>query len=145
MAYQNPTIDDFKVYFERNFPFSPDPALGVTDTDILRAYQLTNSYANERLFKSQSSWSIGYMYLSAHYLTMNLQTSAKGLYATAAPGLIQSKNAGSVSTAYAIPEDYLKNPAYAQLNKTPFGQQYFQMIYPFLIGTMTTAIGHTHR
>jgi hypothetical protein len=145
MAYINPTVEQFKLFFYRDFPYSSNPAEGVTDTDIANSYLQTNVAISEALFKGQSAYTQGYLYLSAHNLLISIQASGMGLNAFGNPGIEQSKSVGSVSQGFAIPDDYLKNPMFASLTKTRYGQIYFEMIYPFLVGRMTWAVGHTHR
>ncbi len=144
MGYINPTVDDFKTYFARAFPFSSDPSEGVTDTDIAQAYQLTNEFINETFFKNQGSYNIGYFNLAAHYLVTAIQVSGAGLYVTGAMGGIEtSKSVGSVSQSFQIPEIYLKNPMYASFTGTPYGLRYLQMISPYMIGRMAYVRGST--
>lgn len=144
MAFENPTVEQFKEYFSRDFPYSSDPAEGVTDTDIAKAYQLTNLKINPVLFSSQDDWTIGYLYLSAHFLVTSIQTSSQGLGGGgSASWLEQSKSVGSVSQSFAIPQSVLNNPAYAWLTKTSYGMFYFQLIYPRLIGVTFNAFGRT--
>lgn len=145
MAYQNPSVEDFKAYFSRDFPYSSDPSEGVTDTDIAKAYQLTNTMINQRLFTSQSNYTLGYLYLSAHNLVLSIQESSQGLAGGgSANWLEQSKSVGNVSQSFAIPQNILNNPMFAMYTKTTYGMRYFQMVYPYLIGPNFIAFGRTN-
>lgn len=142
MAYTNPTVDDFKNFFTRNFPYSSDPTLGVTDTDIANAEIETQYQINQCLFEDQNSYNLGYLYLSAHNLVMNIRASSQGLSGQY-DWLINSKAVGNVSEGISIPQRILDNPIYSMLSQTPYGVKYLGMILPFLSGVMFTVPGRT--
>src|SRR3982750_511646 len=79
VAFNNPTITEFKTFFVRDFPFGSDPATSILDQDIANAYQLTNVNFNPDLWADQAAYTLGYLYLSAHYLVVNIQTSSQGI------------------------------------------------------------------
>lgn len=142
MAYLNPTIDDFKTYFFRDFPYGTDMATSVLDLDIGNAFQLTQVNLNPGLFADQQSYNIGYLLLSAHYLVMNLQASSQGI-AGQYNWLQSSKSVGSVSESFAIPERVLADPYFAQLAKTSYGARFLQIIWPQLGGQVFNVLGTT--
>lgn len=142
MAFLNPSVDDFKTFFSRDFPYGADPATSVTDTDIAKAFQLTNIKLNPAMFLDQSSYTIGYQYLSAHNLVISIQTSSQGI-AGQNSFLEQSKSVGSVSQSMAIPQRILDNPLWGQYAKTRYGYEYLMMIYPKLSGAMFSVPGRT--
>lgn len=142
MAFQNPSIADFKAYFFRDFPYGTDMDTQVTDQDIAKAYQQTNMMISDKFFRDQASYSVGYYYLSAHFLVTDLQASSQGMNGQYA-FLEQSKSVGSVSQGFVIPESMTKNPFYAMLVKTTYGAHYFQLIYPQLVGTAYSVRGRT--
>lgn len=142
MAYTNPSVDDFKTYFNRDFPYGTDIDTSVTDTDIGKAFQLVNINVNQDLFSDQSSYSIGYLLLSAHYLVMNLRSSSQGISGQF-NFLQQSKSVGSVSESFGIPERVMANPDWAILCKTNYGAQFLQLIIPQLSGQAFFVYGTT--
>lgn len=142
MGYSNPSVDDFKSYFARAFTFSADPTLGVTDDDITRAFQLTNTQINIEFFPDQSTYTIGYLNLSAHFLVTSLNAFSGGIVGGRI-GIESSKSVGSVSQSFHIPEYYYKNPMWARFTSTPYGLWYLEMIYPYTIGRMTYVRGST--
>lgn len=143
MSYSTPTIDDFKTYFSRDFPFGADPNENVTDADIVKAMQQANVFISQALFGSQASFNIGYELLSAHYLVLNLRASSQGINGQF--GFLEaSKSVGSVSQSFQIPQRYLDNPVWAGLTQTTYGYQYLQMILPQLTGVMYSVQGRTH-
>ncbi len=142
MAFDNPSVADFKAFFTRDFPYGTDPNVAVLDGDIAKAFQFTNVNMNQGLFQDQAAYSIGYYLLSAHYLVMNLRASSQGLNGQFT-FLEQSKSAGSVSASYAIPQRVLDNPDWAMLMKTNYGAQFLQMIIPQLCGQVYSVHGST--
>lgn len=142
MSYTNPSVAEFKTYFNRDFPYGTDIETSVTDTDISKAFQMTNINFNSDFFGDQASYTIGYLLLSAHYLVMNLRTSSQGI--NGAFGFLeQSKSVGSVSQSFAIPQRVLDNPDWAVLMKTNYGAQFLQLILPQLSGQIYTVAGLT--
>ena len=142
MAYSNPSVDDFKHQFTRDFPYGTDPNTAVLDTDIALAMKMTNINVSQAFFANQDSYSIAYNLLTAHYLVMNLRASSQGINGQF-NFLQQSKNVGSVAEAFAIPQRVLDNPDWAILCKTNYGAQYIQLILPQLCGQMFIAYGRT--
>lgn len=142
MAYVNPSVSDFKAFFDRDFPYGTDMQTSVLDSDITKAFTFTNVNMNEALFGNQGSYNIGYLLLSAHYLVMNLRASSQGINGQFS-FLEQSKSVGSVSQSFAIPQRVLDNPDWAVLMKTNYGAQFIQLILPQLAGQIYSVHGST--
>lgn len=140
--YTNPTVDEFKAYFTRDFPYNADPQLGVTDADIAKAFGQTNFNINQVLFPTQGDYTIGYMFLAAHYLVIDLRMASQGLNGQAA-WLETSKSVGSVSQSFAVPQKIMDNPYLALLSKTNYGNKYLELILPQLAGAVFPTAGHT--
>lgn len=143
MAYVNPTVANFKAYFQRDFPYNADASLGVTDFDIQKAIDACALVIPQDLFYSQSFYTMCFLYLTAHLMVLSISTSSQGLsgkYEWA----IASKSAGNVSIGLSIPEDLVKNPQFAMLTKTTYGATYFEYIYPYIIGPTFVVQGITH-
>lgn len=144
LAYDNPTIADFKTEFFRDFPYAPDASPDdldyITDQDIAKAYRQTNVTINPTLFPNQSAYSQAYLWLSAHWLQYDINTSSQGVNGSAGFA-VQSKTVGNVSESYAIPQRILDNPFYALLNQTKYGQKYYTLIAPTLNGYLYTVHG----
>jgi hypothetical protein len=142
MAFQNPSVAQFKAYFVRDFPYGTDPATAVIDQDIVNAYGETNINFNPDLWGDQGSYNIGYLLLAAHYLVMNLRASSQGL--SGQFGWIQaSKSVGSVSESFQIPQRVLDNPEFAMLSKTNYGARYLLLLLPQLAGQIYSVCGST--
>jgi Protein of unknown function (DUF4054) len=142
MAYNNPSVADFKAFFARDFPYGVDPDTSILDADITKAFTFTNVNVNEGLFADQGSYTIGYQLLSAHYLVLNIRASSQGLNGQY-NFLQQSKGAGAVNEAFAIPPRILENPEFAMLAKTNYGAQFLLLILPQLSGQVFSVHGST--
>lgn len=141
MAYNNPTVDDFKQYFTRDFVYGATPET-VTDADISNAFGVAAFNFNQDLFPNQPGYTLGYLLLSAHFLVINRQTASQG-----ASGQYQwmpgSKSVGSISESYNIPPRIMDNPEFAYLCKTNYGSLYLQLILPQLSGQIFSVKGST--
>ena len=140
--FLNPTIDDFKTYFVRDFPFGTDFTKNVLDADVSKAFQLTNQKINQALFSNQEGYTLGYMLLSAHCLVVNLRSSSQGLGGQFS-WLESSKSVGSVSQSFSIPQRILDNPIYAFYTRTNYGAQYLELVLPMMTGVVLTGEGRT--
>lgn len=142
MSFNNPTVAEFKAYFTRDFPYGTDPATSVLDTDIVKAFGQTNFNINPAIFSSQDQYTIGYMFLCAHYLVFDLQMASQGI-SGGYSWLTQSKSVGSVSESYSIPQQILDNSYYSGLSKTNYGAKYLQLLIPQMVGNIFVVAGRT--
>lgn len=142
MAYNNPSIVDFKAWFTRDFPYGTDPNTGILDADIGKAFQYTNMLINQGLWDSQENYTLGYLLLSAHNLVIDIRNSSQGINGQFG-WLEQSKSVGSVSASYNIPQRVLDNPNFAQYFTTLYGAQYVNLLWPLLSGMVYTVPGRT--
>ncbi len=142
MAYENPSVADFKEYFFRDFPYGTDMETSVLDQDIAKAFQQTNINMNQDLWADQASYSVGYLLLAAHYLVVDLRMSSQGVAGQYA-WLPSSKSVGSVSESFSIPQRILDDPYMAGLCQTNYGAKYLQLILPQLCGKIFIAFGST--
>ncbi len=140
--YTNPTVQDFKDYFNRDFPYGTTSDT-VMDSDIVKAETLASIYINQCLFPDQGTYTIGFLYLSAHFLVMNLRASSQGI-AGKYPWLQTGKSVGSVSESFAIPERIEGNPEYAMFYQTNYGAQFMFLILPQLSGNIVAVWGGTN-
>ena len=147
MSYTRPKVSEFKCYFTRDFPYqpvnlTPDLNLYIQDSDIRRAQGEAEFTANESLFSTQELFDVGFNYITAHYLAMNLNNSSQGV-AGSFNFQESSKGVGSVSQSFAIPQTITDNPSYSWLMKTSYGAYYLFLIYPYLIGNVGVVAGAT--
>lgn len=138
----NPTVPDFKAYFVRDFPYSTDPKVGVTDADIAKAYGQANMNVNPTLFAAQNQYTTGYLLLAAHYLVTDLRMSSQGLNGQYS-WVETSKSVGSVSQGFSVPQKILDNPYFAMLSRTNYGAKYLELIIPQLAGAVFPTFGRT--
>ena len=142
MAYENPSVADFKAYFFRDFPYGTDIDTTVTDADIAKAFTQVNVNINECLFGYQAAYTQGYLLLAAHFLVTDLRASSQGINGQYA-FLESSKSVGSVSQSFSIPQRFLDNPYFSMLMKTNYGAQFLQLILPQLAGNIGFVYGRT--
>ena len=140
--YDAPTIENFKAYFFRDFPYGTDPNTSVLDADIAKAYGQTNVNINQALFSSQEDFNIGYLLLAAHWLCIDLRMSSQGIGGSYS-WVTTSKSVGSVSESFQIPQRILDNPEFAMLAQTNYGAKFLQLLLPRLTGQMFNVFGST--
>jgi len=148
-------LEKFKAQFNREFSYGPSLAQ-VQDNDIQRAINETSIAFNPGLWDgttplgSTTELNIVYLYVSAHFLALNVQ-GAGGLSSvnrgrgvkSAGGGTIQSKSVGSVSVTYVIPEDIQNSPILGQFMRTDFGQKYLTLLTPRLVGNVGLVSGQS--
>lgn len=142
MAWVNPTIEDFKAYYFRDFPYGTDPNTSVLDADIAKAFGMVDPYFTEQYYSSQATYDYAYFSLAAHYLVMNLNASSQGINGQF-NWLEQSKGVGAVNQSFAIPQKILDNPMLAMFSKTNYGAMYLETLIPRLVGACFIAPGST--
>lgn len=142
MSYTYPTVNDFKNYFTRDFPYGTDPETSILDSDISKAQGEAKFNFNGNFADSQTNFSILFNYLTAHYLVMDLRAASQGIAGKYA-WLESSKSVGNVSQSFSIPDRILGNPEFSYLTGTNYGTKYLMLILPQLSGQMFTVRGIT--
>lgn len=147
MAFTVPSVSDFKAYFVRDFPYDPAVAppydMGkVQDLDITKAIAEAGFNFNEALFADQAQYTMAYLYLTAHYMVMDLRASAQGVSGQYT-WLTASKSVGSVSEGYSVPEQIMAHPSLAMLSKTMYGAKYLSLVLPQMVGNIYSVAGDT--
>lgn len=140
-AYITPQVSDFKKYFNRDFPYGSSLS-SVQDNDISKALVEASFNVNPALFTSQEQYTVGYLYLTAHYLVMDLRASSQGISGQF-NWLTSGKSVGSVNESFAIPDRILQNPVFASISKTYYGAKYLSLIISQTVGPMFTTFGNT--
>lgn len=143
MAYDYPSVADFKAYFQRDFPYGTDPATSVLDIDITKAMSEANFNFNSSFYATQENFNIGFLYLTAHYLVTDLRASSQGISGQFT-WLESSKSVGSVSQSFSIPQRIMDDPNFAWLMKTNYGAKYLMLLLPQMVGNMFSVCGRTH-
>ncbi len=136
-----PTVSDFKSYFDRDFPYGTALST-VRDSDITKAMGEASVNFNEALFTSQANFTIGFLYLTAHYLVVDLRAASQGIAGTYT-WLETNKSVGSVSQGFTVPQYILDHPVLSMLSKTNYGAKYLAMVMGGLVGQIFTVCGGT--
>ena len=115
--------DDWELY--------NDSVLNYTqDEDIMNAVLEANVNFNENLFADKEKARLIFLYLVAHYLTIDFRNAL----GTNQIGLISSRSVGSVSESYLVPDWILNNPGLAPYATTGYGIKYATLLRPYLVG-----------
>jgi len=142
MAFTNPTVSEFKTYFNRDFPYGTTLQT-VQDNDVTKAISQASFNINQALFGTQDAYAMAFMYLTAHYLVMDLRMASQGI-AGGYNWLTTNKSVGSVSEGFTVPQKILDNPYLAMLSKTGYGAKYISLLLPLLAGNIFSSAGETH-
>lgn len=141
MVFTPPSVADFKAYYVRDFPYG-SLTTQVMDADITNAIADVAYNFNIALFPDQTTYTLGYLCLSAHFLVQNLQASSQGI-AGSYNWLSVGKGAGSVNDSYAIPQQILDNPLLAMYSRTRYGMKFLELILPQLAGQYFSSCSRT--
>lgn len=110
-----------------------DSVLNYTqDEDILEAYAEAKVNFNESLFPDEATALKVFLFLAAHYLTVDFQNAL----GSTTIGIATSKSVGSVSEGYTIPQYIQNSPALSAYCTTGYGVKYASLMYPYTIGNV---------
>lgn len=135
------TVSDFKAHFTRDFQYG-DTCEQVRDSDITKAMSEARACFNDSLFSTDEQLKIAFLYIVAHYLVYDLQTSQQGVGSTAIFPVV-SRTVGSVSETYNVPLWLQHDPILSAFATTRYGLKYIALIKPLLIGGMQVFAGET--
>ncbi len=107
------------------------------DADIENAFKEAYVNFNEGLFGDTDTAKMIFLYLTAHYLTVDFN-NALGLNNV---GIPTSKSVGSVSESYTIPQWLNQSAGLSMYATTGYGVKYATLIRPYLIGNVYIAKG----
>lgn len=147
IVYYNSAFYKCKVATSTNLPTNTtdwelynDDVLNYTqDSDILEAYNEAYINFNEGLFEDITTAKLVFLYLAAHYLTVDFR-NALGVNQI---GFVTSKSVGSVSEGYSIPSWILNSPVFSMYATTGYGIKYASLLKPYLVGNVFIAKGAT--
>lgn len=131
------TAQQFKQQFPKDFPYEL-----ISDDDIARAFVEARMVFNQGLFTSDEFITLGFLYLTAHFLIIDARNSSAGLNSTTENPLA-SRSVGSVSESYTVPEWITKSPTFQYYATTGYGRKYLNMILPRLRGNVAAIGGAT--
>lgn len=112
----------------------------VTPQDINNAFGEAMVNLNQGLFGSDANITLGYLYLTAHYLVYDLQAANAGLGGTP-PNSVTARSAGSISESYAIPARFTNDPIVQFYSTTFYGRKYLSFVLPFMVGNAAAVFG----
>lgn len=138
-GWQAPTTVDFKNRFSTDFVYDEN-RWAVYDSLILKSIEDAIEKFNLGIF-SIDNYLRPLLYLSAHYLVVNLRESGQGesgIFAWATESI-----GGELGTSFTVPEQY-KKPAFAFYITTPYGVRYIDTVYPYTVGNMFAIQGRSH-
>lgn len=122
--------------------YSDDVNNYVQDNDITNAFVEAQQMFNNGLFDTDQFIKLGYFYLTAHFMTLDLRTAFQGVQSRG-EHIVTSRGVGSVSESYDIPQRYKDDPILVFYTKTGYGLKYLNMILPKLVGNISIAAGTT--
>lgn len=105
----------------------------VYDQDIENAFAEACMKFNPNLFKGTEQITLGYLYLTAHFLVKDLQNNGLN---SAYFGNVTQRSVGNVSESYQIPDWLVKSPTWSFLGSTWYGLKYANMVWNRTRGTM---------
>lgn len=139
------TVEQFKTYFSREFPYAPanDPTNTeyITDADITRAFGQAKVNFPIYLFDKEYG-TIAFLYLVAHYLCKDMAMAQSGINSVG-QYIVTSKSVGDVSASYGVPTKFLNDPILNYFSTTDFGLKYLSLLYPRSIGAVNYVLGGT--
>lgn len=110
-----------------------DSVLNYTqDVDIANAIGEAKVNFNENLFPNKNLASMIFLYLVAHYLTVDFNNAIGSNNV----GILTSKSVGSVSEGYSIPTWLNESSALSVYASTGYGIKYASLIRPYIIGNI---------
>lgn len=136
------TAADFKDYFDRDFPYSVSESdlTKIRNKDINKAIGEAGMLYNPDMFIDEDDKKIGFLYLTAHYLVIDISNASTGINGKFS-GYLTSKSVGSVSSGYNLPQWILESPLYSGLGQTVYGMKYLSLMAVNAIGNVGIAAG----
>ena len=137
--FSDVTVEDFKHYFDRHFPFAPaddpDNKEYIRDRDIELAFKQAQVNFNRALWSDPEQAKVAYLFLTAHYLCMDLQMAQAGINSIG-HFIVSQKTVGEVSAIYSIPYRYTQSAYTSYLTGTQFGMKYLSLLLPRITGAV---------
>lgn len=109
------------------------------DSDIINAIAEARVNFNPGLFPDCQTARMVFLYLVAHYLTVDFQNAMGNNIA----GMATSKSVGSVSEGYTPFPWIQNNPGLSMYATTGYGIKYCSLIRPYLLGNIILSKGRT--
>jgi hypothetical protein len=114
----------------------------VLDADIEKAFTEAQVNFNQSLFGSDANIQLAYLYLTAHFLVVDLRRSSQGVNSKGDYSA-SSQSVGSVSESLHIPDKMANNPIFQLYTTTGYGMKYLNLVLPRLVGNVGVIRGNT--
>lgn len=114
----------------------------VGDEDITRAFGEAEVSLNQEIFGDDATIRLAYLYLTAHYMVMDIRTARAGVNSTG-EGFQTGRSVGSVSVSSQLPQDFINDPVLGYFYKSGYGQKYLSFLIPRLRGNIGVVAGWT--
>ena len=113
----------------------------ILDADIDKAFGEAQQVFNQALYGTDDNIQRAYLYLTAHYLVVDIRASQGAFEAGA--GTMASRSVGSVSENYQVPQQWLDDVIMFPYTTTHYGIKWLSFTTPHLIGNFGIARGTT--
>lgn len=107
----------------------------VLDSDITRAFQEAQINLNQALFGDDPTIKLAYLYMTAHYLVMDLRAAKAGVSGRGEQ-IVSGRTVGSVSENYNIPTALSDSTIRQFFAKTYYGQKFYSMAEANMVGNI---------
>ncbi len=129
-------VTTFKEHFDHGQFMYGDTPPSVRDKDIVSAVSEMQAILNPTLYPTETSCNLAKLYLTAHFLTLDLGASESG----GQPVYNQtSRSVGSISESISVP-DWMTQGSYSYFSTTYYGQKWLIITRPYFstyIGCVT--------
>ena len=114
----------------------------INDTDIEKAIAEQEVMIPIARFETPEVLTLAQLFLTAHCLCDDIKTTNAGL-ASQISFPVASKSAGSISTGFSVPKNFLNKEAYTFYLNSQWGLKYLSLLLPRIKGNMSIAYGWT--
>jgi hypothetical protein len=115
----------------------------VADADITEAFGEAGLVFNQALFTGDENIKRAYLFLAAHFLSIDLRNGLGGIGGVVGMPVTQ-RSVGSTSESYQVPQAYIDDPILAQYTSTGYGMKYLGMVMPRIVGNVAAVFGGTN-
>jgi len=133
------TAVEFKEQFDRGQFTYGETLPAVRDKDITGAITEAEFTYNEDLYPDEDTCKLALNYLTAHYLTNDIEAANSGGQSVFIQG---SRSADGISESLTIPE-WMNEGDYAFYSTTYYGQKYLMLSKPYMGGAVYVVNGAT--
>ena len=130
------SLSDWELYEDSIYNY-------INDSDIEKAMKEADTVFNESLSTTEAEKELQYLYLTAHFLCLDIRAGVDGINATGKQ-VAQSRSVGSVSESYVVPEEWTRSSIFNFYTTTHYGLKFLSMVTPKMIGNIKSIEGATN-